>query len=99
MFGSEGGANLSTPAAFLPESAPTLTSPGYATGTTIPDLDATPVIPNSGGGQAASPDQAFESIEQSLATPSLPSAVLVPPAGSTAAPAEVLYSVRPGDTL
>lgn len=99
MFGSEGGANLSTPAAFLPESAPTLTSPGYATGTTIPDLDATPVIPNSGGGQAASPDRAFESIEQSLATPSLPSAVLVPPAGSTATPAEVLYSVRPGDTL
>ncbi|MEG4167067.1 MULTISPECIES: peptidoglycan DD-metalloendopeptidase family protein [unclassified Microcoleus] len=99
MFGSEGGANLSTSAAFLPESAPTLTSPGYATGTTIPDLDATPVIPNSGGGQAASPDRAFESIEQSLATPSLPSAVLVPPAGSTARPAEVLYSVRPGDTV
>ncbi|MEG4486029.1 peptidoglycan DD-metalloendopeptidase family protein [Microcoleus sp. D2_18a_B4] len=99
MFGSEGGANLSTPAAFLPESAPTLTSPGYATGTTIPDLDATPVLPNSGGGQAASPDRAFESIEQSLATPSLPSAVLVPPAGSTAGPAEVLYSVRPGDTV
>ncbi|MBD1887148.1 peptidoglycan DD-metalloendopeptidase family protein [Microcoleus vaginatus] len=99
MFGSEGGANLSTPAAFLPESAPTLTSPGYATGTTIPDLDATPVIPNSGGGQAASPDRSLESIEQSLATPSLPSAVVVPPAGSTAAPAEALYSVRPGDTL
>ncbi|MEG4325934.1 peptidoglycan DD-metalloendopeptidase family protein [Microcoleus sp. herbarium5] len=99
MFGSEGGANSSTPTAFLPESAPTLTTPGYATGTTIPDLDATPVIPNSGGGQAASPDRAFESIEQSLATPSLPSAVLVPPAGSTAAPAEVLYSVRPGDTV
>ncbi|MEG5052229.1 MULTISPECIES: peptidoglycan DD-metalloendopeptidase family protein [unclassified Microcoleus] len=99
MFGSEGGANLSTPAAFLPESAPTLTSPGYATGTTIPDLDATHVLPNSGGGQAASPDRAFESIEQSLATPSLPSAVLVPPAGSTAWPAEVLYSVRPGDTV
>ncbi|MEG4850082.1 peptidoglycan DD-metalloendopeptidase family protein [Microcoleus sp. B5-D4] len=99
MFGSEGGANLSTPAAFVPESAPTLTSPGYATGTTIPDLDATPVIPNSGEGQAASPDRAFESIEQSLATPSLPSAVLVPPAGSTARPAEVLYSVRPGDTV
>ncbi|MEG4216790.1 peptidoglycan DD-metalloendopeptidase family protein [Microcoleus sp. Pol14C6] len=99
LLGSEAGANLSTPGAFLPESAPTQTSPGYATGTTIPDLDATPVIPNSGGGQAASPDRAFESIEQSLATPSLPSAVLVPPAGSTAAPAEVLYSVRPGDTL
>ncbi|MEG4072649.1 peptidoglycan DD-metalloendopeptidase family protein [Microcoleus sp. Pol14C2] len=99
LLGSEAGANLSTPGAFLPESAPTQTSPGYATGTTIPDLDATPVIPNSGGGQAASPDRAFESIEQSLATPSLPSAVLVPPAGSTAAPAEALYSVRPGDTL
>ena len=99
LFGSEGGANLSTSAAFLPESAPTLASPGYATGTTIPDLDATPVIPNAGVGQAASPDRAFESIEQSLATPSLPSAVLVPPAGSTAAPAEVLYSVRPGDTV
>ncbi|MEG4811023.1 peptidoglycan DD-metalloendopeptidase family protein [Microcoleus sp. F8-D3] len=99
MFGSDGGANLSTPAAFLPESAPTLTSPGYTTGTTIPDLDATPVISNAGVGQAASPDRAFESIEQSLATPSLPSAVVVPPAGSTARPAEVLYSVRPGDTV
>lgn len=83
----------------MPESAPTLTDPGYATGKTIPDLNATPVIPNSGVGQAASPDRAFESIEQSLATPSLPSAVVVPPAGSTAAPAEALYSVRPGDTL
>ncbi|MEG4105227.1 peptidoglycan DD-metalloendopeptidase family protein [Microcoleus sp. S13_C5] len=97
LLGSEGGANLSTPAASLPESAPTLTSPGYATGTT-PDLGATPVIPNAVG-QAASPDRAFESIEQSWATPSLPSAVVVPPAGSTAAPAEVLYSVRPGDTV
>ncbi|MEG4391671.1 peptidoglycan DD-metalloendopeptidase family protein [Microcoleus sp. BROC3] len=99
LFGSEGGANSSTPAASLPESAPTLASPGYATQTTIPDLGATPIIPNAGVGQAASPDRAFESIEQSLATPSLPSAVLVPPAGSTATPAEVLYSVRPGDTL
>ena len=99
LLGYEGGANLSTPAASLPESAPTLASPGSATGTTIPDLGATPVIPNTGVDQAASPDRAFESIEQSLATPSLPSAVVVPPAGSTAAPAEVLYSVRPGDTL
>ncbi|MEG4346209.1 peptidoglycan DD-metalloendopeptidase family protein [Microcoleus sp. A003_D6] len=99
MFGSEGGANSSTPAAFLPESAPTLTSPGDATGTTIPDLNATPVIPNSGGGQVASPDRAFESIEQSLATPSLPQAVVVPPAGTIAAQAQVLYSVRPGDTV
>jgi murein DD-endopeptidase MepM/ murein hydrolase activator NlpD len=99
LLGSEGEANLSTPAASLPESAPTLASPGSATETTIPDLGATPVIPNAGVGQAASPDRAFESIEQSLATPSLPSAVLVPPAGSTARPAEVLYRVRPGDTL
>ncbi|MEG4501505.1 peptidoglycan DD-metalloendopeptidase family protein [Microcoleus sp. F10-C6] len=98
-FGSEGGATSSTPAASLPESAPTLAAPGYATQTTIPDLGATPIIPNAGVGQAASADRAFESIEQSLATPSLPSAVLVPPAGSTATPAEVLYSVRPGDTL
>jgi murein DD-endopeptidase MepM/ murein hydrolase activator NlpD len=99
LFGSEGGANLSTPAASLPESATTLDSPGSATQTTIPDLGATPVIPNAGVGQAASPDQAFESIEEFRATPNLPSAVLVPPAGSTAAPAEMLYSVRPGDTL
>jgi murein DD-endopeptidase MepM/ murein hydrolase activator NlpD len=99
LLGSEGEANLSTPAASLPESAPTLASPGSATETTILDLGATPVIPNAGVGQAASPDRAFESIEQSLATPSLPSAVLVPPAGSTAGPAEVLYRVRPGDTL
>ncbi|MEG4630189.1 peptidoglycan DD-metalloendopeptidase family protein [Microcoleus sp. AR_TQ3_B6] len=99
QLGSEGGANLSTPAASLPESAPRLAAPGSATETTIPDLGATPVIPNAGVGQAASPDRAFESIEQSLATPSLPSAVLVPPAGSNAGSAEVLYSVRPGDTL
>ncbi|MEG4586662.1 peptidoglycan DD-metalloendopeptidase family protein [Microcoleus sp. MOSTC5] len=99
LLGYEGGANLSTPAASLPESAPTLASPGSATQTTIPDLGTTPVIPNAGVGQATSPDRAFESIEQSLATPSLPSAVLVTPAGSTAAPAGVLYSVRPGDTL
>ena len=99
LLGSEGGANLSTPAASLPESAPTLASPGSATATTIPDLGTTPVIPNAGVGQAESPDRAFESIEQSLATPSLPSAVLVPPAGSTGRPAEVLYRVRPGDTL
>lgn len=99
LLGYEGGANLSTPAASLPESAPTLASPDSATETTIPDIGATPVIPNAGVGQATSPDRAFESSEQSLATPSFPSAVLVPPAGSTAAPAGVLYSVRPGDTL
>ncbi|MEG3898598.1 MULTISPECIES: LysM peptidoglycan-binding domain-containing M23 family metallopeptidase [unclassified Microcoleus] len=97
FLGSEGAANSSTPAASRPESLPTLAS-GSATQTAIPDLWATPVIPNAVG-QAASPDRAFESIEQSLATPSLPQAVVVPPAGSTAAPAQVLYSVRPGDTV
>ena len=99
LLGSEGGANLSTPAASLPKSAPTLASPGSATETTIPDLATTPVIPNAGVDRAGSPDRTIESIEQSLATPSLPSAVVVPPAGSTATSAEVIYSVRPGDTV
>ena len=93
LLDSSAGANLSTPAAS--RSA----SPGSATQTAIPDLWATPVIPNAGVGQAASPDRAFQSIEQSLVTPSLPSAVVLPPAGSAAASADVLYSVRPGDTL
>ncbi|MEG3839558.1 peptidoglycan DD-metalloendopeptidase family protein [Microcoleus sp. herbarium14] len=98
LLESEEGANLSTPAASSPESALTLASPGSATTTAIPDLGGTPVIPNAVG-QAASPDRAFESIEQSLVTPSLPSAVVVPPAGSSTASAQMLYSVRPGDTL
>jgi murein DD-endopeptidase MepM/ murein hydrolase activator NlpD len=93
LLDSEVGANSSTSA------VPTLASPGSATSSAIPDLRGTPVIPNAAVGQAASPDRALESIEQSLATPSLPSAVVVPPAGSTAAPARALYSVRPGDTL
>lgn len=97
LLGSEGGANSSTPAS-LPESVPTLASPGAGTQTAIPDLGATPVIPNGGALQAASPESAFESIQQSLATPSLSQAVVVPPAGSTA-PASAVYSVRPGDTL
>jgi len=97
LLGSEGGANSSTPAS-LPESVSTLASPGTGAQTAIPDLWATPVIPNGGVGQAASPESAFESIQQSLATPSLSQAVVVPPAGSTA-PASALYSVRPGDTL
>ena len=95
LLGSEGGANSSTPAS-LPESVSTLASPGTGAQTAIPDLWATPVIPNGGVGQAASPESAFESIQQSLATPSLSQAVVVPPAGSTA-PASALYSVRPGD--
>jgi len=93
LLDSSAGANSSTPA------VPTLASPGSTSETAIPDLTGTPVIPNAAIGQAASPDRAFESIEQSLATPSLPSAVVVPPAGSTAAPETALYSVRPGDTL
>ena len=51
------------------------------------------VIPNAGFGQAASP------IEESLVTTSLPSAVVVAPAGTTPAQTDVLYTVRPGDTL
>lgn len=98
LLGAQGGANSSTPAS-SPESAPTLAPPGAAATTVIPDLWATPVIPNAGVGQAASPASAFESIEQSLATPSLPSAAIVPPAGSTAALPIALYSVRPGDTV
>ncbi|MEG3849870.1 peptidoglycan DD-metalloendopeptidase family protein [Microcoleus sp. herbarium19] len=97
LLGSEGGANSSTPA--WPESVPTLASPGASTQTAIPDLWATPVIPNAEVGQAASPDRAFQSIEQSLATPSLPSAAVIPLADSTAGPASALYSVRPGDTV
>ncbi|WP_373534257.1 peptidoglycan DD-metalloendopeptidase family protein [Microcoleus sp.] len=77
----------------------TLASPDSPTQTAIPDLNTTPIILNGGVGQAGSGDRAFESIEQSLVTPGLPSAVVVPPAGSTAAPETVLYSVRPGDTL
>lgn len=98
LLGSEGGANSSTPAS-LPESVSTLASPGAGAQTAIPDLWATPIILNGGVGQAASPDRAFESIKQSLTTPSLSSAVVLPPAGSAAASADVLYSVRPGDTL
>ncbi|MCC3595374.1 MULTISPECIES: peptidoglycan DD-metalloendopeptidase family protein [unclassified Microcoleus] len=93
LLDSEVGPNSSTPA------VPTLASPEYATSPAIPDLRATPVIPNASVGQAASPDRSLESIEQSLATPSLPSAVVVSPAGSSAGPAQGLYNVRPGDTL
>ncbi len=93
LFDSEVGANSSTPA------VPTLASPEAATSLAIPDLRATPVIPNTTVGQAASPDRSLESIEQSLTTPSLPSAVVVSPAGSSAGPAQGLYNVRPGDTL
>jgi murein DD-endopeptidase MepM/ murein hydrolase activator NlpD len=93
LLDSEVGANSSTPA------VPTLASPEAATSLAIPDLRATPIIPNTTVGQAASPDRSLESIEQSLTTPSLPSAVVVSPAGSSAGPAQGLYNVRPGDTL
>lgn len=77
-----------------------------ATETTIPDLSTTPVIPsaqidarNAGVRPEATVAQPFESIEQSIPTPSLPSAAVVPPAENPIAPAPMLYSVRPGDTI
>ncbi len=93
LWESSASANSSTSA------VTTLASPDSPTQTAIPDLNTTPVILNGGVGQAGSGDRAFESIEQSLATPGFPSAVVVLPAGSTAAPETVLYSVRPGDTV
>ncbi len=81
---SEGGTSSSTsPTVSLQSPAPTPASSTSATPT---------VIPNSGFAQSSS-------IEQSLVTPSLPSAVVVAPANTTSAPTDVLYSVRPGDTL
>ncbi|WP_341730696.1 peptidoglycan DD-metalloendopeptidase family protein [Microcoleus sp. EPA2] len=80
---SEGGTSSST------SSAISLQSPAP---TQASSTSATPtVIPNSGFAQS--------SIEQSLVTPSLPSAVVVAPANTTSAPTDVLYRVRPGDTL
>ena len=84
QFGSESETSLSTSAISLPSPAPTQASYTSAT---------VPVIPNAGFGQAISP------IEQSLITPSLPSAVVVAPAGTIPAPTDVSYTVRPGDTL
>lgn len=97
---SDQGTALSTSAVSLPALAPTPESTGAATQTAIPDQSATPVIQGANPATLnAAPDRALESIEQSLFTPGLPSAVVVPPAGSAIAPTEVLYSVRPGDTL
>ena len=98
LLESEGVANSPTPA-LRPESVPTPASGASTPQTSIPDLSATPVIPSAGAGQAASGDRVLESIEKSLATPSLPSAVVVAPAETNVAPAGALYSVRPGDTL
>lgn len=67
-----------------------------ATGPAIPQVPATPVIPSL---SPATDRQEIESIEQSLPTPGLPSAVVVPPASQAEAPPPVLYSVRPGDTV
>ena len=74
--------------------------------TTIPDLSTTPVIPsaqidaqNAGVRPEATVAQPFESIEQSIAIPSLPSAAVVSPVENATAPAPMLYSVRPGDTV
>lgn len=84
QLGDESETSLSTSAVSLQSPAPTQASSTSAT---------VPVIPNAGLGQATSP------IEQSLVTPSLPSAVVVPSAGTTPALTDVSYSVRPGDTL
>ncbi len=84
QLGSESETSLSTSTVSLQSPAPTQASSTSAT---------VPVIPNAGFGQSASP------IEQSLVTPSLPSAVVVPSAGTTPAQTDVSYSVRPGDTL
>lgn len=81
---SEGGTSSSTSSAVSMESpAPTPAASTSATST---------VIPNSGFAQSSS-------IEQPLVTPSLPSAVVVGPANTTSASTDVLYRVRPGDTL
>lgn len=87
---SEGGTSSSTSsssAVSLQSPAPTQTSSTSAT----PSATPTVIIPNSGLAQS--------STEQSLVTPSLPSAVVVAPANSTSGPTDVLYRVRPGDTL
>ncbi len=84
QLGDESETSLSTSAVSLQSPAPTQASSTSAT---------VPVIPNAGLGQATSP------IEQSLVTPSLPSAVVVPSVGTTPAQTDVSYSVRPGDTL
>jgi murein DD-endopeptidase MepM/ murein hydrolase activator NlpD len=84
---SEDGANLSTSPISLGSPAAKPESSGSAMQTAIP---------------------AIESIEKSLVTPSLPSAVTVLPPGSSSVSdfganaqsnADVLYSVRPGDTV
>ncbi len=84
QLGDESETSLSTSAVSLQSPAPTQASSTSAT---------VPVIPNAGLGQATSP------VEQSLVTPSLPSAVVVPSVGTTPAQTDVSYSVRPGDTL
>ncbi|MDQ2097970.1 MAG: peptidoglycan DD-metalloendopeptidase family protein [Tychonema bourrellyi B0820] len=84
QLGSELPTSLSTSTLSLQSPAPTQVSSTSATRT---------VIPNAGF------DQANSSIEQSLVTPSLPSAVVVPSAGTTPVVTDVTYSVRPGDTL
>jgi murein DD-endopeptidase MepM/ murein hydrolase activator NlpD len=102
QLGYEEGANSSTSAASWQSPVPTPESAFSVTQTAIPELSATSVIPSGNAAtlnNAASPDRAFESSEPSLTTPSLPSAVVVPPAGSAPAKADVLYKVRSGDTL
>jgi murein DD-endopeptidase MepM/ murein hydrolase activator NlpD len=101
-LGYEEGANSSTSAASWQSPVQTPESAFSVPQTAIPELSATSVIPSGSAAtqnNAASPDRTIESSEPSLATPSLPSAVVVPPAGSAPAKADVLYKVRSGDTL
>ncbi|MFM9267261.1 peptidoglycan DD-metalloendopeptidase family protein [Tychonema sp. BBK16] len=84
QLGSELTTSLSTSALSLQSPAPTQASSTSA---------KLPVIPNAGFGQTAPP------IEQSLVTPSLPTDVVVPSAGTTPVLTDVAYTVRPGDTL
>lgn len=102
LLGYEEGANSSTSAASWQSPVPTPESAFSVTQTAIPEQSATSIIPSGSAAtqnNAASSDRAFESSEPSLTTPSLPSAVVVPPAGSAPAKADVLYRVRSGDTL
>jgi murein DD-endopeptidase MepM/ murein hydrolase activator NlpD len=106
QVGFEEPASSSKSAAPVELSGQDRASSTSATNTAIPDLSATPVIPgaqidarNAGVQPSAAAAPPFESIEQSLATPSLPPAVVVPPAQNATAQPTVLYSVRPGDTL
>ncbi|MGL5062614.1 MAG: peptidoglycan DD-metalloendopeptidase family protein [Microcoleus sp.] len=111
-LGFEEPASSSKSAVIIEESGSIPSSPAATTTkTAIPDLSATSSViptaqtdaPNWGVKQESTTAQPFESIEQSPGIPSLPAAAVAPSVEnsmeSTIAPAPVLYSVRPGDTL